>query len=83
MGEEKLYAAFKHWDLGDILGVPKARSCARARASSPSRPASIRLLTKNLRPLPDKFHGIADQEIKYRQRYVDLITDESARQPFR
>jgi lysyl-tRNA synthetase class 2 len=42
----------------------------------------LRLVTKSLRPLPDKFHGVADQELKYRQRYVDLITDESARQRF-
>jgi lysyl-tRNA synthetase class 2 len=40
------------------------------------------MLTKSLRPLPDKFHGIHDQEIKYRQRYIDLITDETARQRF-
>src|SRR6185295_8405524 len=44
--------------------------------------SSIRLLTKNLRPLPDKFHGMADQEQKYRQRYADLITDEQARARF-
>jgi lysyl-tRNA synthetase class 2 len=42
----------------------------------------LRLLTKSLRPMPDKFHGIADQEVKYRQRYVDLMTDEAARQRF-
>jgi lysyl-tRNA synthetase class 2 len=43
---------------------------------------ALRLLTKSLRPLPDKFHGMADQEQKYRQRYVDLITDEHARARF-
>ena len=43
---------------------------------------SIRLLTKSLRPMPDKFHGVHDQEIKYRQRYIDLMTDETARQRF-
>jgi lysyl-tRNA synthetase class 2 len=43
---------------------------------------SIRLLTKSLRPMPDKFHGVADQEVKYRQRYVDLMTDEEARKRF-
>ncbi len=42
----------------------------------------IRLLTKSLRPMPDKFHGVADQEVKYRQRYVDLMTDEEARKRF-
>ncbi len=78
---EDVYAAFKHWDLGDILGVEG--TLMRTRTGELTIQASqIRLLTKNLRPLPDKFHGIADQEIKYRQRYVDLITDESARQRF-
>jgi lysyl-tRNA synthetase class 2 len=43
---------------------------------------SVRLLTKSLRPMPDKFHGMADQEVKYRQRYVDLMTDEAARKRF-
>jgi lysyl-tRNA synthetase class 2 len=43
---------------------------------------SIRMLTKSLRPMPDKFHGVADQEVKYRQRYVDLMTDEAARKRF-
>ena len=43
---------------------------------------SIRLLTKSLRPMPDKFHGMNDQEVKYRQRYVDLMTDEDARKRF-
>ena len=42
----------------------------------------VRLLTKSLRPMPDKFHGIADQEVKYRQRYIDLMTDEAARKRF-
>ena len=75
------YEAFKHLDLGDIVG-------AQGRCSRP-RPAScrcarhrLRLLTKSLRPLPDKFHGMTDQEQKYRQRYVDLITDEDARARF-
>jgi lysyl-tRNA synthetase, class II len=44
--------------------------------------SSIRMLTKSLRPMPDKFHGVNDQEIKYRQRYVDLMMDESARTRF-
>lgn len=78
---DEVYAAFKHWDLGDILGVQG--TLMRTRTGELTIQATqIRLLTKNLRPLPDKFHGIADQEIKYRQRYVDLITDESARQRF-
>jgi lysyl-tRNA synthetase, class II len=78
---EAVHAAFKHWDLGDIV-APKACCSRPAPASSPSTPTSIRLLTKSLRPMPDKFHGVHDQEIKYRQRYVDLMTDEQARKRF-
>ena len=75
------YEAFKHWDLGDILGAEG--SLFRTRTGELSiRVTTLRLLTKSLRPLPDKFHGMADQEQKYRQRYVDLITDEGARARF-
>ncbi|MDO9434003.1 lysine--tRNA ligase [Hydrogenophaga sp.] len=78
---ESVYAGFKHWDLGDIIGVEG--KLMRTRTGELTIEASqIRLLTKSLRPLPDKFHGIADQEIKYRQRYVDLIMDETARARF-
>ena len=78
---EEAYAEFKKWDLGDIVGVEGW--LFRTRTEEPSLHATnVRLITKNLRPLPDKFHGVADQEIKYRQRYVDLITDEAARQRF-
>ena len=62
--------------------APKARSSRPAPASSSVRLSTLRLLTKSLRPLPDKFHGMADAEDKYRQRYVDLITDEAARARF-
>lgn len=75
------YAAFKHWDLGDILGVEGTLFKTRTGELS-VRASSLRLLTKSLRPLPDKFHGMADQEQKYRQRYVDLITDGDARARF-
>ncbi|MDO9290196.1 MAG: OB-fold nucleic acid binding domain-containing protein, partial [Hydrogenophaga sp.] len=69
---------FKHWDLGDIIAAEGV--LMRTRTGELTIHADkIRLLTKSLRPLPDKFHGIHDQEIKYRQRYVDLMTDESAR----
>ena len=78
---EETYAAFKHWDLGDIVGAEG--KVFRTRTGELSLHASsIRLLTKSLRPMPDKFHGVADQEVKYRQRYVDLMTDEQARQRF-
>jgi len=75
------YAAFKHWDLGDILGAEGTLFKTRTGELS-VRVTLLRLLTKSLRPLPDKFHGMADQEQKYRQRYVDLITDPEARARF-
>jgi len=80
LGEE-VYAAFKHWDLGDILGAEGTLFKTKTGELS-VRLTSLRLLTKSLRPLPDKFHGMTDQEQKYRQRYVDLITDEDARLRF-
>ena len=83
-GEElgaDLYESFKHWDLGDIVGV--VGHMFRTRTGELSIHATqLRLLTKSLRPMPDKFHGMQDQEVKYRQRYVDLMTDEVARQRF-
>ena len=75
------YEAFKHWDLGDIVGAEgvvfktmKGELTVNARA--------IRLLAKALRPLPEKFHGLADQELRYRQRYVDLIVTPDAKDVF-
>ena len=78
---EELYAAFKHWDLGDIVGAEGTLMKTKTGELS-VKVTALRLLTKSLRPLPDKFHGMADQEQKYRQRYVDLITDEQARKRF-
>jgi lysyl-tRNA synthetase class 2 len=75
------YDAFKHWDLGDILGAEGTLFKTRTGELS-VKVTTLRLLTKNLRPLPDKFHGMADQEMKYRQRYADLITDDEARSRF-
>ena len=76
-----VHDAFKHWDLGDILGVKG--TMFRTRTGELSIAATeIRLLSKALRPLPEKFHGLSDQEIKYRQRYVDLITNEDTRKTF-
>lgn len=78
---EEVHAAFKHWDLGDIVAA--SGTLFRTKTGELSIHAtSLRLVTKSLRPLPDKFHGVADQEVKYRQRYVDLITDAAARQRF-
>ena len=79
---EEAYAAFKTWDLGDILGV--VGTLMKTKTGELTIQATeIRLLTKSLRPLPDKHHGLADQEMKYRQRYVDLIMNEETRATFR
>jgi lysyl-tRNA synthetase class 2 len=75
------YDAFKHWDLGDLVGA--AGHVFKTRTGELSlKVTSIRLLAKALRPLPEKFHGLADQEQRYRQRYVDLITNPGSRDVF-
>ena len=77
----EVYEHFKHWDLGDILGAEG--TLFRTKTGELSiKVTTLRLLTKSLRPLPDKFHGMTDQEQKYRQRYVDLMTDDAARARF-
>lgn len=73
--------AFKHYDLGDILGAQGMLFRTRTGELS-IRVTNLRLLTKSLRPLPEKFHGLADQEQRYRQRYLDLITNENSRSVF-
>ncbi|NBO01879.1 MAG: lysine--tRNA ligase, partial [Betaproteobacteria bacterium] len=78
---EAVYNDFKHWDLGDIVGA-EGRLFKTRTGELSLHATQIRLLTKSLRPMPDKFHGVSDQEIKYRQRYVDLMTDDTARQRF-
>ena len=78
---EQAYDAFKHWDLGDILGAVGTLFKTKTGELS-VRVTSVRLLTKSLRPLPSDYYGMKDQEQKYRQRYVDLITDETARARF-
>lgn len=78
---EALYESFKHWDLGDILGA--TGTVFKTKTGELSLHVSeINLLTKSLRPMPEKFHGLADQEVKYRQRYVDLMTSEETRATF-
>jgi lysyl-tRNA synthetase class 2 len=77
-----LYEDFKGWDLGDILGAEGTMFKTRTGELS-VKVDGLRLLTKSLRPLPEKFHGLADQEIRHRQRYVDLIMNESTRATFR
>jgi lysyl-tRNA synthetase, class II len=78
---EEIYDAFKRWDLGDILAAEGVLFKTKTGELS-VKVSQLRLLTKSLRPLPEKFHGLADQEIKYRQRYVDLIVSEETRQTF-
>ena len=79
-GSEAL-AAFKQYDLGDIVGVEG--TLFRTRTGELTVKAKqVRLLSKSLRPLPEKFKGLTDQEIKYRQRYVDLVMNEETRKVF-
>jgi len=77
----ELYQAFKAWDLGDILGASGTLFKTKTGELS-VRVDSLRLLVKSLRPMPEKWHGITDQELRLRQRYVDLIVNEQARQVF-
>ena len=77
----ELHQAFKHWDIGDIVAA--RGTLFRTRTGELSvRCRELRLLAKSLRPLPDKFHGLEDRELRYRQRYVDLITNEPTRKAF-
>src|SRR5512136_1375938 len=78
---EAAYEAFKHYDLGDIVGAKGALFKTKTGELS-VKVAELRLLVKSLRPLPEKFHGLADQEQKYRQRHVDLITNPGSRDVF-
>ncbi|GAP67035.1 lysyl-tRNA synthetase (class II) [Mizugakiibacter sediminis] len=75
------YEAFKGWDVGDILGAEGVLMRTRTGELS-VRVERLRLLTKSLRPLPDKWHGLADVEQRYRQRYVDLIVTPESRRVF-
>ena len=73
--------AFKHWDLGDFLGADG--TLFRTRTGELTvKVTALRLLSKALRPLPEKFHGLTDQEQKYRQRHIDLITNPESRDVF-
>ncbi len=72
---------FKKWDIGDIVGAEGTLFKTKVGELS-VKVDDIRLLTKALRPLPEKFHGLADQEIKYRQRYLDLIMSDESRKTF-
>jgi lysyl-tRNA synthetase class 2 len=75
------YDEFKAWDVGDIIGCEGVLFRTKTNELS-VRAEKIQLLTKSLRPLPDKWHGIADTEMRYRRRYVDLIMNEESRRVF-
>lgn len=77
----EIYEQFLQWDLGDIIGVEGALFKTKTGELS-VRVTKIRLLTKSLRPLPDKYHGLTDQETRYRQRYLDLLVNEATRKTF-
>ena len=81
LGEE-LYGEFKSWDIGDIVGA--AGTLFKTQKGELSvKLDELRLLTKSLRPLPEKFHGLTDHEQRYRQRYLDLIMSEETRHVFK
>ena len=82
LGEDSYNTFKKDWDVGDIVGAEGQLSKTNKGELS-VRCDSIRLLTKSLRPLPEKFHGLTDQEQRYRQRYLDLIMSEASRETFR
>ena len=73
---------FKKWDIGDIIGAT-GTIMKTNKGELSIHVNSIELLTKSLQPLPEKFHGLTDQEIRYRQRYVDLIMNEETRNTFK
>jgi lysyl-tRNA synthetase class 2 len=81
VNELKNYEDFKHWDLGDIVGV-EGHLFKTMKGELTVHASAIRLLVKALRPLPEKFHGLADHEQRYRQRYVDLIVNPQAKEIF-
>src|SRR4029078_801770 len=75
------YEDVKHWDLGDIVGV-EGHLFKTMKGELTVHARRIVLLVKALRPLPEKFHGLADQELRYRQRYVDLIVNPDVKDLF-
>src|SRR5699024_8132403 len=72
---------FKQWDIGDIVGV-SGRMMRTKTGELSIHADELRLLVKSLRPLPEKWHGLTDQEMRYRQRYVDLIVNPEVRETF-
>ena len=78
---EGLYQEFKTWDVGDIIGAEGTMFRTKTGELS-VKVDNVRILTKSLRPLPEKFHGLTDQEKRYRQRYLDLVMNESTTRTF-
>jgi len=78
---EDIYDAFKQWDMGDIIAIT-GHIFKTNKGELSIHATQARVLAKSLRPLPDKFHGVSDQELRYRQRYVDLIMTEQTRETF-
>jgi lysyl-tRNA synthetase class 2 len=79
---EGVFQQFKQWDIGDIIGG-SGRIVRTQKGELSIRLDALRLLAKSLRPLPEKFHGLTDTEMRYRQRYVDLVMNENSRAVFR
>ena len=79
---EGVFQDFKHWDVGDIVGG-RGRVMRTQKGELSVRLDDLRLLAKSLRPLPEKYHGLTDTEMRYRQRYVDLFMNERSREVFR
>ncbi|GJM06414.1 MAG: lysine--tRNA ligase [marine bacterium B5-7] len=78
---EGIYEDFKKWDMGDIIGIEGELFRTKTNELT-VKAKTITLLTKSLRPLPEKYHGLADQEQRYRQRYLDLIANADVRKTF-
>ena len=78
---ENRYREFKNWDVGDIICAEGALA-KTDKGELSVRADEVRILTKSLRPLPEKFHGLTDQEMRYRQRYLDLIMNQESRDVF-
>ncbi len=81
LGDE-LFAQFKKWDVGDIVGV-EGKLFKTKTGELSVEAAKLQMITKSLRPLPEKFHGLTDVETRYRQRYVDLVVNPEVRKTFR
>jgi lysyl-tRNA synthetase class 2 len=79
---DEIYAQFKKWDIGDIVGF-KGKLFKTKTGELTILAETIKLITKSLRPLPEKWHGLTDVEMRYRQRYVDLIVNPEVRETFR